>query len=242
MDRITSPVYPQTPAPPKRCAIRRTTQLSRLVFAGCIAALCISSPLWAQDAPQPDVFLIEEDWELKIGVPDPALEAPQITATISPRGNLNGIHSVLELNNATLDEYASGGIQLQSWIGEFDGNIRNFPKFQLLSTPDETITWTMQMKHNGDHEVKFEVLNGRSTTWGNFGGQGFLKFNASTVLHDLNQYDPDVSVANSRIGYASHRVKLFCLSEIRYYDASGQLIKTDTTDRCIHQYNPTEVQ
>ncbi len=209
---------------------------------GMFCVFFATSSLVAQESPMPDIYRIEEDWELKIGVPDPSLEAPQITSSISPRGNLSGIHAVLELNNATLDEYASGGVQLQSWIGEQDGNIRNFPKFQLLSTPDETITWTMSMQHNNDHQVQFEVLNGNSQTWGNFGGQGFLKFSNFTVLSNLNQYDPAVSIANSRIGYASHRVKLFCLDEIRYYDASGNLVKTDTAHRCIHQYDPTEAQ
>ncbi len=232
MSAITQRISPNASvASPRHCRLA--------IFSFAVVAL-LTPQLIAQTSPPPDVFRIEEDWELQIGVPDPALEAPQITASISPRGNLSGIHAVLELNNATLDEYASGGVQLQSWVGESDGNIRNFPKFQLLSTPDETITWTMSMQHNGDHSVQFEVLNGKSQTWGNFGGQGFLKFSNFTILSNLNQYDPAVSIANSRIGYASHRVKLFCLDEARYYDASNNLIKTDTTHRCIHQYNPTE--
>lgn len=221
---------------------RRVCRSGRSVAVGLFVLLVASSCLVAQEAPTPDIYRVEEDWELQIGVPDPSLEAPQITSSISPRGNLSGIHAVLELNNATLDEYASGGVQLQSWIGELDGTIRNFPKYQLLSIPDETITWTMSMQHNSDHRVQFEVLNGDSQTWGKFGGQGFLKFSSVTLLHDLNQYDPEVSVANSRVGYASHRVKLFCLDEVRYYDASGNLVKTDTTHRCIHQYDPAESQ
>ena len=46
-----------------------------------------------------NVQKIEEDWELVVGTPDAAVAAPQVTCTIAPAGNLNGLYAVLELNH-----------------------------------------------------------------------------------------------------------------------------------------------
>jgi hypothetical protein len=210
--------------------VRRAARWAPLVVVA--ATLLVAAPASAQT-----IIRVEEDWRLVIGVPDPAVEAPQITTTISPRGNIDGVHCIFELNHGTLGDYAPGGLQLQRWVGDQNTTVRNFPKYQLLAIPDEVIVWTMKMSHNGGNTLTFDIDDGYSTTWGAFGNQGYLLFEASTSLSDLNQYDPAVSVANSLVGYASHRVKDLCITEVRYYTASG-LHYRDTTHRCVHDYDP----
>jgi len=51
------------------------------------------------------IVRVEEDWELVVATPDAASDAPQVTCTISPTGNLDGIHAVLELNQQSLPAY-----------------------------------------------------------------------------------------------------------------------------------------
>ena len=92
----------------------------------------------------------------------------------------------------------------------------------------------MSMSVSGGNLV-FEVLNGTSSSWGDFGGQGYLRSSASTGLHDLMAYNSEVSLQHSRVGYASHRVKKLARTAVRYY-AGNTLIATNSTERIVHQY------
>ena len=201
-----------------------------IVFA--IAALLVAdAKAWADS---PVVTKVEEDWELQVATPDPDGNAPQVITVISPNATIDAVHAVFELNHITQPDYAAGGMQLQSWkLGEVT-NYRGFPNSNTLSTVGEVVTYTTQMSVSDDI-LYVEIMNGDSTTWGKFGGQGYLKYFTATTLTNLDNYSPTVSVSKSRVGFAANRVTKLVLKRVRYYQADGTLISTDSTERVVHQ-------
>jgi hypothetical protein len=104
-----------------------------------------------------------------------------------------------------------------------------------MNTADETIRWTQTMSlSNGD--VTYEVTDGTSTTWGGFGGQGYLQATVETGLDDLSLYSPDVSVEHSGVGYAANRVWKLELTRVRYVLANGDVVE-DNAPRTVFQHD-----
>lgn len=206
----------------------------RRCFRGSLAILLVllwAGVAWAQS--EPTIVRVEEDWELVIGAPDPDTDAPQVSCAISPTGNLYGWHAALELNQQALPVYVAGGLQLQVWQGDVAASDRRFPNTAVLATPGEVIRWTQSMKLEGGN-LTFEVTAGTSTTWGTFGGQGYLKATVATALSNLNGYSPAVSAANSGVSYAANRVQSLTLKRVRYVTSTGQQTEDDTA-RVVHQ-------
>jgi hypothetical protein len=191
-------------------------------------------PLVAQavDLPVP-VTKVEEDWELVLNEPSPDTVAPQITCLISPFTNCDSVYATLEMNHASLPEFSAGGLQLQVWSGEDWLTVRDYADTALSNT-GEVITWTRRMSL-GAGKLTFQTTNGSSTSWGNFGGSGTFKLSITSTLASLNGYSPDFSQSQSGIGYGSQRVQSLVLKRVRYYDALGNLITEDTTERVVHQ-------
>jgi hypothetical protein len=145
---------------------------------------------------------------------------------------------VFELNHATQPGFEAGGLQLQTWYG--DSFIYSSRHMQAVSldTPNEIITFTMAMTLS-DRWLKFEIENGSSPTWGAFGKglNGNLKQWWYSSLENLNQYNPQNSVDNSRVGFASYRVKKLQLKSVRYY-SGDTLVRTDDTPKVVWEYVP----
>jgi hypothetical protein len=80
----------------------------------------------------------------------------------------------------------------------------------------------------------FEIVSGESSTWGDFGGQGYLRAEVDGDLLNLDTYDPEISVANSGVGFASNRVASLVLKEIRVTEWDDD-VHVDSTDRVVHQ-------
>jgi len=180
-----------------------------------------------------DIVRVDEDWELLVGHPEPTTAAPQVTAVMSPTGNLNSWHVAFELNHQTLPSYEPGGLSLQLWRGEVPQDVDGDKFGSVLSQADgETITWTQTMSITGS-VVTFEVTSGNSATWGNFGNGGELRLSADTALHDLDAYRPEVSVENSGVGFASNRVHSFTLKRVRLHRANGDIEETNV-DLTVH--------
>ncbi len=102
-----------------------------------------------------------------------------------------------------------------------------------LNQNDETITWTQKMNVDQGN-LTFSIVNGHSETWGDFGGGNELVLTVGTSLDNLNAYNPDISVHNSGIGYASNRVKSLALKRVRVMTASGDTVE-DSTERVVFQ-------
>jgi hypothetical protein len=201
-------------------------------FGGLLALVVLGLAANAAWGQSPTVVRVEEDWEMVVAMPDMASDAPQVTCMISPSGAVEGLYAVFELNHRSLPSYQAGGLQLQIWNGETNILSRDGPITALMNTADETVTWTQAMSTNGSNLV-FEILNGRSTTWGNFGGQGYLRGGISTTITDLSGYRPAVSVDNSSVGCAGNRVQSLVLKQVRYFGADGQ-VWVDAVPRIVH--------
>ena len=190
---------------------------------------------WTQPATAqspPTIVRVEEDWEMVVGEPDPGRDAPQVTCVISPLGNVGSLYATFELNQQGLPTFTAGGLQLQIWDGEAPLSDRGFPNNAMLAQPGETVRWTQCMEVD-DGSLNFEITNGTSTTWGNFGGQGYLKASINTTLTSLDAYDPAVSVEHSGVGYAANRVQSLVLKRVRVYTSTGEQME-DTTARVVH--------
>jgi hypothetical protein len=212
----------------RRTRIRGGSGWLAIVLAGLVFG---TAALDSYEASAQTVVRVEEDWELVVGAPDTTVTAPQITCTISPSADTEGLYAAFELNQRSQPSFSPGGIQIQVWDGDALLTARDWNTSAQLATPNETVRWTQTMTVNGTNLV-FEVLNGSSTTWGAFGGQGYLKATVTSPLLDLNGYHPDVSVANSGVSYAGNRVTSLVLREVRLVLATGVVLR-DTTPRTV---------
>jgi len=183
----------------------------------------------------PTIVRVEEDWELTVASPDPDLDAPQVTCVISPVGNVSSVHAAFEINAQSLPVFTPGGLQLQTWQGEMALSDRRFPNGMVMATPGEVVRWTQSMQLSAG-QLTFEISDGSSTTWGSFGGQGYLKSTVATSLVSLNTYDPAVSAKHSGVAYAGNRVQSLVLKRVRAFTADGEQVE-DTTERVIHSRN-----
>ncbi|MDA1180522.1 MAG: hypothetical protein O2931_17215, partial [Planctomycetota bacterium] len=125
-------------------------------------------------------------------------------------------------NHVTLDYFQPGGVQIQVWNGEDPVTHDRVPWQDVLATPNEIVTWTQSMTHTGN-QIVYRITDGHSTTWGDFGGQGFLTSQVDTTTPNLNQYDPAYSLSNSGVVYASNRVDSLILKSIRLHAVDGEV-------------------
>lgn len=179
----------------------------------------------------PEVMRVEEDWELILNVPADEKEAPQLHSVISPHAHTSGLYAQITWNFREKPDFTSGGMQIQAWYDESFLVKSNFGN-DAFTTVSETITWTQGMETTGSW-IKFFIEDGQSQTWGDFGG-AVLTLAGSYAVGDLNEYDTNTSATNSWITLGAQRVSLMRIKEVRYYDASNNLINTDTTPKIMH--------
>lgn len=206
----------------------------RRLFQAVLFTGCIIQPSLAYEGG-PTITRIEEDWQIEVGVPSPEEVAPQIFIVTSPTGNLDGAHAVFEINNLSLPDFYGGGLQFQLWDSDFNVAESHHNDFAALAEEGEQITFTVRMRIH-ENQLRFQILNGQSTTWGTFGDGEDLKLNRSTDLTHLGDYTPEKSTEFSRVGFAGHRVRKLVLKQVRYY-SYGVLVNTDTTERVVHTHN-----
>ena len=209
----------------------RSRYVSAAVVAAAVGFLLLSgfSTAFAQ---APSVVRVEEDWELVVSDPFADSAAPQVTCVISPVGHLNWHHVAFELNHQSVASFVPGGMQLVVWHGETMDHTHKHPSSAVMSTDNETVRWTQALNLSAG-VLRFEVVGGTSTTWGSFGGSGQLRHSESTLLTSLDGYSPDVSVANSGVGFAGNRVSSLVLKEVRVYLSDGTQV-VDSTPRVVH--------
>jgi hypothetical protein len=115
----------------------------------------------------------------------------------------------------------SGGVQVQQWDGEDLIQSRTIHSGVTLDESDEVITWTQRLTlENG--QLVFQVSDGHSNTWGDFGGDE-LTISASTSLHRLNNYRPGTSVSESQVNYAENRVESLVLKKLVWVTQDGEV-------------------
>lgn len=213
-----------------------SNQFSPWVIGASICVIVVISAGLSADDPATDVFRVEEDWAMVVNDPDLNSNGPQVTCTISPC-QINAAYAAFDINYRTQPNYESGGLQLHAWDPEDAIVIASSPHADIMLTPGEAVTWTQTMTLQDDR-LTFRVVDGTSTTWGTFGGhESHLRLVLSTNLVNLNQYDPQVSLDNSGVSFASNLVDSLTLVAVRCYDVNGNLIKQITNPQAVHPRN-----
>jgi hypothetical protein len=167
-----------------------------------------------------NVVQIEEYWELQIAQPEEDLSAPQATMVMSPVADLSDVHFLFVLNHVNAPGFESGGMQAQYWDGDNLVSEAVASETGTLANTGETIRWVQRMTVD-DGMLTFEVINGESGTWGQFGGAD-LSFSVPTSLNKLNGYTTGVSIGESQVSYAENRVTSLVLTKLRWTKANGQ--------------------
>lgn len=198
-------------------------------FAAGAILTALATTAWADG---PSITRVEEDWEMVVGEPSPNSDAPQVTCAFSPFADMDSFNATFVVNHHESPAFAAGGLQLQLWEGETPLAGQRAPNQALLATPGETIRWTqvMQITPQG---MDFEVVNGSSATWGEFGGEGTLKLAVAAPIPNLNGYSPENSVRHSGVSYAGNRVQSLVLKKVRLYTEQG-LLAEDAKPRLVH--------
>jgi hypothetical protein len=208
--------------------------MAMILLATCALAGSIGLGQTSSSSGPPDK--VEEDWQLVIASPNPDEAGPQITTCMSPVSDESTPFVAFDLNYRDFPTYQAGGLEVKVYA---NGNVTDFVTDSssqgnnLFQTTNETITWTQRISLTADNTVKYTIVNGQSTTWGDFGpDQGLDSVTFTAKITSLASYDPDTSVANSGAGWQSNRVSQMSLVRVRYYRA-GQLISTDNNPRSV---------
>ncbi|MGD9632320.1 MAG: hypothetical protein AB7G28_17605 [Pirellulales bacterium] len=171
------------------------------------------------------IVQIEEHWELAIGEPDAAVSAPQATMVMSPSGTLDGQYFLFTVNCRNVPDYEPGGVQVQLWNGDEAVDTESWGD-SVLDQANDTISWVARLKVE-DGTLSFEIADGSSSAWGNFGDSGNLAISTPTSLEKLNGYRPQVSIGESQVGYAGNRVQRLLLTKLRWQTADGEWHELD---------------
>jgi hypothetical protein len=140
-----------------------------------------------------------------------------------------------KINHKSGAQFVAGGLTMQLWNDETWVSTKRSDTSTVMSTAAETVRWTQSMKVNGGN-LTFEIKDGTSSTWGEF-GDGSEKYRSSSPWEGthLNGYTPDSSVNLSGIGFASNRVHSLILKRVRVYAPSGAVYE-DATPRTVYQH------
>jgi hypothetical protein len=167
---------------------------------------------------------------LVVANPDPIGVGPQITTVMSASGNPSDPFVAFDLNYREYPIFSPGGMQLQVWSSN---NVlgTSTQGTALFNTTNETVSWTQRMSLD-EGKLTYDIANGSSTTWGQFGQGAQLQVSYTTPLASLAGYDPGFSASRSGASWEPNYVQTLTLRRVRYY-ANGQLIWTDTNPKVL---------
>lgn len=207
--------------------------MSRSIFARCIPsnlqaalALSLASAIFAGAAAtpaysnEPYLYKIEEDWELVVNDPAPAIHSPQLTIYTSPVSDGVSKYFQLQLNHAADAWFSGGGFQVAAAINEEVMDRARSDVQTALASSGDTISWTVVMACL-DNEFLYAVTDGNSASWGSFGGPEYLVRMPSGEIQDLSGYKYQNSVDSLDIGFGGNRVQSLKLKQVRLFDSAG---------------------
>lgn len=197
-----------------------TRRIDRKMFT---AALCLGCYFLLGNAPclSLDVLRIDEHWELSVGGPDEGRSAPQVSMVMAPTGDVGCDYFVFNLNHWSYPDFAPGGLEVQRWHGDYWISSQHDSNHNPLRSDGEIVTWVQRLELSGS-VLSFEVVNGNSQTWGQFGNSGQLRTTTTTELTRLNDYRPQISLEGSGIGYAGNRVSSLTLRKLVWVTDDGE--------------------
>lgn len=211
----------------------RFSMLRRLfrTFSLAVAGLLCSTDI--AQSTEPTLVRIEEDWVALISEPDASTSSPQILNFISPTQSTTGVFGLMQVNHRGEPQFQSGGLQVQGWVGTSLSGSANTTTTAALNRNSDNLRYTVAMETAGD-QIRFQLLNGRSRTWGRF-AQTAVSVSVPSDSQGLDAYTPEFSVANTCVNLGSHRVQVLYLTAVRRAYSDGTIV-TDTTDRFTHRY------
>ncbi len=203
---------------------------SKINFAAFLAGtLVLAGTVWGQEPATgeetPTVVKVEETWRVEVGEPNLERNGPQVTLAMSPNGGTSGEFFVFTLNHKNYPHYAAGGSQLTLFNGEHISEYRNGAKEGPIRYTEEVIEWTQRLTVNENGTVTMEVVEGNCPSWGDFGGQGYLKSTTIGTYQSLNGYRTETSLTESEVGFAGNRVAYLTLQRVRWYLADGRVFE-----------------
>jgi len=180
---------------------------------------------------------VEEDWEVVIDQPDLVAEGPQITTSMTPHEDIAGLFFAFNINYRGEDPYETGGLEVVAYDGDTILQVDTQHE-KLLEFDNEVIRWTQLMRLTGGGAIDYKILNGQSSTWGNFGQGSGTNLDLSQLINmtQFTDYHPDTSLKFSGVGWQGNRVQSMALVKVRYY-LGGELIAIDDTRREIDLQN-----
>ena len=212
-------------------------------------ALSTQTPAWAQSQPsptslptgfsvKPDTVYLEEEWQLSIPDPDPINDGPQIKTYMSLVQDTSESYLWFMLNvRDKPGPFSPGGMQIQRW--DYSESLLDSSSYtdREMWIDNELVTWRQRMTRPSaaNNVCTFEICNGSSLTWGNFGtrysgtdadyqpGPSKIRFTPKSCM-DFSQYNPRISVQMSRVSWEPNRVAYLRLLAVRQYDGSRNLI------------------
>ncbi len=212
----------------------RRTGGRRAIGAGlAIAVMAWGSVAWGQTIVE--VVRVDEHWELELIEPDGDRLAPQFHTVMSPFGHLDSFYTQNTWNYQELPYFTPGGFQVQGWLNDDVIDLKSFDLPEFSNTA-ETVTWTQVMAISGPQTLA-AVVNANSSTWGAFGGFSSL-ITGLPSLPNLNEYSPEVSIANSWITYGANRVVHLRITRVDYTTSDGY-VYSDYTPWVVALPQPT---
>jgi hypothetical protein len=204
------------------------------LHVGAVAALLMAVCTSVQAQTSTDIIRVEEDWVALIRNPDAVSGAPQIVNAMSPDGSMDSSYGLFEINHTSSPEFAKGGFQVQSWHNRTLLSRRNSSKQNVLSNDYDRLEYTTVMELS-DGQLKYQMINGKSRTWGIFGQSGDLYASSPSSLTAFSSYNRQDSVDNSSVNVGAHRVEALYQRRVRLYSAEGLVSDSDDI-RVIHRY------
>ena len=186
----------------------------------CLFASLFLSPGIALADDGVKLYVVEEDWELVVGEPRPAINAPQVNFFTCPVADDPDCYFQLQMNYAA-DEYFSGGgfhvaaARDEQLLDEARSETRS-----VLSLDNDTVRWTSVMAAF-DGELLFAVKDGYAEDWGAFGGPEYLVRMPANGVDNLIGYSPAKSLELVDIQFGGNRVASIVLKEVRLFFTDG---------------------
>lgn len=100
------------------------------------------------------------------------------------------------------------------------GGADNAPDQAVLANDNETVTFTLSL-HAYEGNLRFKVKNMSSTSFGNTAS---LTATVPYQPPSLDGYSTDDTANNSGILFGSNRVTSLTITQVRKYDASGNMV------------------
>ena len=204
--------------------LEKTRQSIRPLAIALFAAAV--SCLWASDvaAAEPHIYMVEEDWELVVGEPKPAIHSPQLSFYLVPSVANPGVYFQLQLNHAARQDFAGGGFMVTAVVNEVAHDEAKSDFRTPLAYDGEQLKWTSAMAvMNG--ELLYAIKDGLGSHWGSFGGPDYILRMPAGNIQSLDGYSPQESVKSVEIGFGSNRVTTLVLKKARLHYSNQEVVE-----------------